>query len=69
MQSAKHLLNRTARVLTLSLGLATIVPTVAFSQSDLAKREMMRRSEKVRQAEELLGSGREPTRVATISQR
>ena len=59
MQSAKHLLNRTARVLTLSLGLATLVPTVAFSQSDLAKREMMRRSEKVRQAEELLGSGRE----------
>ncbi|HBM78614.1 MAG TPA: type II and III secretion system protein [Verrucomicrobiales bacterium] len=59
MQLAKHLLNRTARVLTLSLGLATLVPTVAFSQSDLAKREMMRRSEKVRQAEELLGSGRE----------
>ena len=59
MQPAKYLLNRTARVLTLSLGLATLVPTVAFSQSDLAKREMMRRSEKVRQAEELLGSGRE----------
>ena len=59
MQSAKFLLNRTARVLTLSLGLATLVPAVAFSQSDLAKREMMRRAEKVRQAEELLGSGRE----------
>ena len=59
MQPAKYLLNRTARVLTLSLGLATLVPTVGFSQSDLAKREMMRRSEKVRQAEELLGSGRE----------
>lgn len=59
MQSAKFLLNRTARVLTLSLGLATLVPAVAFSQSDLAKREMMRRAEKVRQAEELLGSGRD----------
>ena len=59
MQLAKHLLNRTARTLTLSLGLATLVPTVVLSQSDLAKREMMRRAEKVRQAEELLGAGRE----------
>jgi len=59
MQIAKHLTNRTARVLTLSLGLLTLAPTVAFSQSDLAKREMMRRAEKVRQAEDLLGSGRE----------
>jgi general secretion pathway protein D len=59
MQLAKHLLNRTARTLTLSLGLATLAPTVVLSQSDLAKREMMRRAEKVRQAEELLGAGRE----------
>jgi len=59
MQLAKHLLNRTARTLTLSLGLATLVPTVVLSQSDLAKREMMRRAEKVRQAEDLLGAGRE----------
>ena len=59
MQIAKHLPNRTARALTLSLGLLTLAPTVVFSQSDLAKREMMRRAEKVQQAEELLESGRE----------
>ncbi len=59
MQLAKHLPNRTARALTLSLGLLTLAPTVVFSQSDLAKREMLRRAEKVQQAEELLGSGRE----------
>lgn len=59
MQLAKHLPNRTARALTLSLGLLTLAPTLAFSQSDLAKREILRRAEKVAEAERLLGLGRE----------
>jgi general secretion pathway protein D len=54
-----HLTNRTARALTLSLGLLTFVPTVALSQvGDIMGREIARRAEKTRLAEELLSEGR-----------
>jgi general secretion pathway protein D len=58
MQLASHLTNRTARALTLSLGLVTLVPSLVSAQSDIAKLEVLRRAEKTRLAEELLTEGR-----------
>lgn len=59
MQLASHLTNRTARILTLSLGLITLAPTVAVSQDgNLVRNEILRRAEKVKQAEDLLSTGR-----------
>lgn len=52
-----HLTNRTARALTLSLGLVTLAPVVA--QGDIMAQEIARRAEKTAQAEELLQEGRE----------
>ena len=58
MQLATQFTNRTARTLALALGLLSLAPTVVCSQDDLAQREIQRRAEKVRQAEELLDAGR-----------
>ena len=58
MQLATQFTNRTARTLALALGLLSLAPTVVYSQDDLAQREIQRRAEKVRQAEELLDAGR-----------
>ncbi|NIP93849.1 MAG: tetratricopeptide repeat protein, partial [Akkermansiaceae bacterium] len=57
MHSATRPTNRTARALTLSLGLLTLAPTVAFSQG-IEEREITRRAEATREAERLLDDGR-----------